>query len=132
MATAKFPVYGYNAKGEIAVSDNAEQLGLNKAKGFTLASAPPGTGSVAMYNKDGDCATAKNAEERQSLLAQGYGYEYVPEKKPSPPPGLGVPAPNSLDSEAFRALIGEIGDLRARVEALETQLTEPKKKAPKE
>ena len=123
MATFK-TTYLYNAKGEIAVCDIPEQVSLNESKGFTLSAAPPGTGDVAMYNKDGDCALAKTPADKERLAALGYGYEYVAEKPPAEPP---KPGSSSLDSEAFRALIGEIGGLRARVESIEAQLTEPKK-----
>lgn len=134
MATEKFPLYRYNVKGEIAVCDNALQFEQAKVKGFTLNAAPRGTGPVALYNTVGDCVLAKTAEDKERFIQQGFGEDYVAPKAPAPEPGMTIPTP-SLNAETLRALFGEISDLGARcdmldgrIEALESQLIEPKKK----
>lgn len=111
----KFPVHLYNKAGQVAISDNAEQLEKNRNKGFTLAyrnqSFPK-----KLYNAQGQTRRVLNQAEMDKALAEGFavGFVAAPEVQS---PGA-VQAANSGETSL---LIREIGQLNSRLDATEEQ-----------
>lgn len=116
----KWPQYRYNAKGEVRVCDNKEQLEKAKTTGFTATNYVKQSFPTVVYGKDGVTALATSEQDLEDKIKEGWSQEHIPAKKETPQ-ALGVPSGQTANDETMKLLMGLITETREKIEALEAQ-----------
>ena len=121
-----YPVAVYNGDGAQLTCDDEAAFLKAKSKGYKIGYVHTEY-PTTLYSAKGEARKIDTPDEKAAALAAGWSEEFV---APAPAVKPAVAQEVSAESSTIRALFAEIGDLKARLAALEGPPPPPSLPAP--